>query len=135
MANEQNLKPFLPGYDERRHLKGPPVGTVSLPAMINKILDGTTVLDVDSDEGEVVRLTRRQKIWLKIIMDAEDDEDPNIRMKAAMMIFDRTEGKPAAPIEISGTSGGPIQFNPNASLEDKLRALEALEAITKENEP
>ena len=126
MANEQNLIPFKKGQSGNPKGKAP--GTISLVQLINKILAGKTSLEDAS--GMMHTLTKREAIWVNIIRDAVDaDEDPNTRMKAAAMIFDRTDGKPVAPIELSGPEGNPIQFDTNAPLVDRLAALAAIQKL------
>lgn len=72
--------------------KGRPPGSTSLKAIADKILDG--VITVEEAEGKYSKMTRREAMLLRIIQDAVDDEDPNVRLKAAQIVMDRTEGKP-----------------------------------------
>ena len=53
-------------------------------------------------------MTRREAMLLQIIEDAVNNRDPNVRLKAAGMVMDRTEGKAAQPVEHTGKNGGPL---------------------------
>ena len=43
------------------------------------------------EDGEIVEMTRKEAIALRAVLDAFTDDDPNIRLKAAKMIFDTTD--------------------------------------------
>jgi hypothetical protein len=105
MANEQNLKPFKKGHDERRNTNG---GGQSLSSIFDDILAGK--ISIEDAEGQFHKVTKKVAICLNIVKLALDaDEDPNVVMKAATMVFDRTEGKPVTPFEHSGKDGKPIE--------------------------
>jgi len=83
----ENLKPFKKGFDERRNLAGNP-GSQSLKAIFERLLSKRIKVEED---GAVIEITRKEAIALNVIIDAHVDEDPNIRLKAAKMIFDNTD--------------------------------------------
>ena len=125
---------FQPG--ESGNPNGRPVGAKSLGVLINKILDGETelVLEDDlntTDSPQKITLTRREKIWLKIIMDAEDNKDPLMRLRAALALADRTDGKPGQNIDL--TSGGDKMQNPLTTLPVEEQA-EILRKLIKAND-
>jgi len=83
----ENLKPFKKGFDDRRNLAGNP-GSQSLKAILERLLAKRIKVEED---GAVIEITRKEAIALNVIIDAHVDEDPNIRLKAAKMIFDNTD--------------------------------------------
>ena len=78
--------PFEKG--ESGNPAGRPVGAFSFKSIAEKILEGVITIE---QAGEMRKITRKEMIVLNIINDALDDEDPNVRMKAAKMIFDHTD--------------------------------------------
>lgn len=92
-----------PEKGESGNPKGRPPGSTSLKAIADKILDG--VITVEEAEGKYSKMTRREAMLLRIIQDAVDDEDPNVRLKAAQIVMDRTEGKPLQKGEFEHSLG------------------------------
>lgn len=86
---------------------GRPEGSTSLKAIADKILDKE--ITVKEAEGIFTKMTRREAMLLRIIEDALNDEDPNVRHRASGMVMDRTEGKAAQPVEHTGANGGAIE--------------------------
>lgn len=84
----ENLVPFKKGKDERRNDYGANAGSQSLKAIFERLLAKRIKVEED---GAVIELTRKEAIALNVIIDAHVDEDPNIRLKAAKMIFDNTD--------------------------------------------
>ena len=112
--------------------KGMVPGTVSLKALINKILDGKTTIE---EAGEKVAISKREAAWILIAKDALDKTlDSTSRHRAVSMLADRTDGKPIQGVELSGPDGSTIQIDPTASLEDRKAALAALEKIKNKTE-
>jgi hypothetical protein len=109
MANKNAIPPehgkFKPG--ESGNPKGRPEGSTSLKAIADKILDKE--ITVEEAEGIFTKMTRREAMLLRIIEDAVNDEDPNVRLKAAGMVMDRTEGKAPNTTEHTGKDGSPIE--------------------------
>lgn len=105
--NGGTLRSQAPG-DPSLNPSGRPEGSTSLKAIANKILDGK--ITVEEAEGQYRNMTRREAMLLRIIQDAVEDDDPNVRLRAAQIIMDRTEGKPVQSTEVSGKDGEPIQF-------------------------
>jgi len=87
----ENLKPFKPGVDERRNGNGRQKGSQQLGAIFNRLLSKQMKMEED---GEIVEMTRKEAIALRAVLDAFTDDDPNIRLKAAKMIFDTTDPLP-----------------------------------------
>jgi len=110
--------------DEAPPGAGRPRGSVSFKTIANKILDGS--ITKEASNGLKLKMTRREAMVLGVIEDAVNDEDPNVRLRALLGIWDRLEGKPPTEHQISGKDGDPIKFE-NVSLDDKLAALALLE--------
>ena len=84
----ENLKPFKPGVDDRRNTYGAHKGSQQLGSIFNRLLAKRMKMEED---GEIVEMTRKEAIALRAVLDAFTDDDPNIRLKAAKMIFDTTD--------------------------------------------
>ena len=80
---------------------GRPQGSVSFKTIANKILDGT--ISKEAANGLKVKMTRREAMILGVIEDAVNDEDPSVRLRALLGIWDRIESKPATEVEHSGS--------------------------------
>lgn len=80
---------------------GRPQGSVSFKTIANKILDGT--ISKEAANGLKIKMTRREAMILGVIEDAVNDEDPSVRLRAMLGIWDRLESKPATEVEHSGT--------------------------------
>lgn len=133
MANDQNIVPHQFKKGQSGNPKGKPAGAVSLPALLNRLLDGT--ITIEDAAAKLHKVTKREAIWLNVVKDAlDEDGDPNVRHRAVSMIFDRTDGKPSQPMEVSGPDAQPIQIDANVPLEAKLAALAALESVLKKEE-
>lgn len=129
MANEQNLKPFVPGYDPRRNMKG---GGVSITGILNKILDGK--ITIEDAEEKLHKVTKREAMCINMVADALDkEEDPAVRHRATFWITERVEGKAVQPLNLSGPEDGPIQFE-NVPLEDRLQFLALVDKMNGQTE-
>ena len=82
--NDENLKPFKEGYDERRNYEGRPKGSRSLKSMLKELLSS------QDPDGEWSKSVAGQ-----LIRKAFRDGD----MRAIQEIIDRIEGKvPISPL-------------------------------------
>ena len=100
MANNKNLKPFVPGTDERRNLEGRPVGSKNRSTIAKKWLE----MELSSRNpltGEMQKLSQEDIITLTQIKKAQYDED-TLAYKALM---DSAYGAPKAEVEHSGQLG------------------------------
>lgn len=77
--------------------KGRPKGR-TFANLLNKILDKEITVD---EAGEIVKITNREKMALKVIEDAIDNKDPYVRLRATELIVNRTEGKPEQEITMN----------------------------------
>jgi hypothetical protein len=124
-----NLKPFRKGDDPERWAKsGRPKGR-SLKRILKEILAAKVDME-DPDSEQIIRVDKKTAIAIRLVVDAYADEDPNIRMKAAKLIFDHTD-----PIKtkIDHTTKGESINTPflDISLENRIKALEILESESK----
>lgn len=88
MANEGNLKPFVPGIDERRNLNGRPKGVRSAKTILKDILTAEIRLD-NPITGKSKTIIPEEEIWQTAVVQAmSGDKD------ARRDIYDRLEGKP-----------------------------------------
>jgi len=110
--------------DEAPPGAGRPRGSVSFKTIANKILDGS--ITKEASNGLKLKMTRREAMVLGVIEDAVNDEDPSVRLRALLGIWDRLEGKPPTEIDLRGKDGSELNFS-GVPLEDKLAALALLE--------
>lgn len=103
--NGGTLRSQSPG-DPSLNPSGRPEGSTSLKAIADKILD--KVITVEEAEGLFTKMTRREAMLLRIIEDALNDEDPNVRMKAAQIAMERTEGKPPQEVNVNLDQQKPV---------------------------
>ena len=87
-GNPDKLVNFKKGEDERRNVTGANAGSQSLKSILERLLSKQIRVEQD---GEILTVTRKEAIALNMIIDAHTEEDPNIRLKAAKMIFDNTD--------------------------------------------
>lgn len=87
MANEQNLKPFKKGHDERRHMTGEKKLPDLKKVIYERLSNGEEVSDIID-------------VLIKIAKKGD--------LKAIDMILDRGYGKATNQIEVSGKDGAPI---------------------------
>ena len=82
MANNENLKPFVPGTDERRNPNGRPVGSKNRSTIAKKWLE----MELSARNpltGEMQKLSQEDIITLTQIKKAQYDED-TLAYKALM---------------------------------------------------
>jgi hypothetical protein len=106
MANEQNLKPFKKGKDERRNETGRPKKLPPIKELIEKTL------------GEEKNGISGVDAIFKVLLSKAVKGD----LKASQMLLDYYYGKATQKTEITGAEGEKIQF--------KIDVIEA-----KENKP
>ena len=85
--NDENLKPFATGFDERRNYEGRPKGSKSLKTVLTELLSS------QDPDGEWSKSVAGQ-----LIRKAFRDGD----MRALQEIIDRIEGKVTQKIENQG---------------------------------
>lgn len=95
MANEQNLKPFKQGDDERRNLKGRPKNLPKLDVLLVEVLGNE-----DDDDSEA------KKILAALLKEAKSGNT-----KAAEILLDRAYGKSAQTLDLT-TKGESINPTP-----------------------
>lgn len=83
---------------------GRPQGSVSFKTIANKILDG--IIAREDAEGLKLKLTRREAIVLGMIEDAINDEDPTVRLRAGVAVWDRIEPKDPTDVNIKMVKDG-----------------------------
>jgi hypothetical protein len=82
MANNENLKPFVPGTDERRNLEGRPVGSKNRSTIAKKWLE-VELNERNPLTGLAEKLSYEDIITLTQIKKAQYDED-TLAYKALM---------------------------------------------------
>jgi hypothetical protein len=98
MANEQNLKPFKKGTDERRNMNGRPKGVPHSTTRLRRLLELTENLK-NPVTGEIEGFTIAEQMDLQQIIKARKGDT-----RAYNALLDRLEGKPMQSTDI--TSGG-----------------------------
>lgn len=102
--SQENLKPFKSGDEWKGNAKGKPKGTKHIGPILKKVLNSKMSVEVAGKRG---RRTVGEIIAMKLAKDAMDDRNTAAeRIRAAVAIMDRTEGKPSQPI--TGPSGTPL---------------------------
>jgi hypothetical protein len=81
---------------------GRPQGSVSFKTIANKILDGS--ITKEAADGLKLKMTRREAMVLGVIEDAVNDEDPTVRLRALLGIWDRLESKPPLEVDMKTTN-------------------------------
>lgn len=89
MANEENLKPFKKGEDERRNVNGRPKKLPKLDDLLADILGSEE--DKDSEAHAILQ---------RLVTDAKSGNT-----KAAEIILDRAYGKSKQSIDLSSSDG------------------------------
>jgi len=83
---------------------GRPQGSVSFKTIANKILDGEITWEDVS--GKKLKLTRREAMVLGMIEDAINEEDPTVRLRAGLGVWDRIEPKDPLEVNMKVSNGG-----------------------------
>lgn len=83
---------------------GRPQGSVSFKTIANKILDG--LITREDAEGKKLKLSRREAIVLSMIEDAINEDDPNVRLRASLGVWDRIEPKDPIDINLNNVNNG-----------------------------
>ena len=127
-GNPDNLVPFKPGFDERRNADGRPPGSQSLKDIFERFLAIRTKIEGD-EPGTVLDITKKEAIAFNLIADALIDEDPNIRLKAAKVIFETTDPQ-AKEVKHSGNPDNPIVFDfSSLTKEERAQHLAIIEKV------
>lgn len=126
MANNENLKPFLPGHDDRRNLKGRPAIVKDIKAYMKERL--AEPANPGSD------VTRLDALMTKLLTMAYAGN-----MKAMELAMAYGYGKPTQGLELSAPGGGPIvahTFNnlSNEELAERIRQLAEIEQLTSQTD-
>lgn len=130
MANIQNLTPYKKGDDPSRWAKsGRPKGSKSIKKIFKQLLSQEVQIEDPQGNGYIT-LDTKTAIALKLIVDAYDDGDPNVRHRAAKMIFDHTD---PLKTKVDHTTKGESINTPFSSipLADRLKIIEILENANK----
>lgn len=90
--------------------KGRTKGSRGVKKILKMLLDA----EIDVEEaGELLRISKKQAMLLLLVNRATDeDEDPEIQMKASKMVLDRLQGKPKQPVQHSGDKDNPLTLSP-----------------------
>lgn len=104
MGREDNLKPFKKGFDERRNLKGCPVGNKNRSTIVKKWLEVNTN-EINPLTNKTENLSQEDIITLKQIEKAKDGDST-----AYKLIMDSTYGLPQQQTDIT-TNGESIKEN------------------------
>ncbi len=102
MANNQNLKPFKKGADERRNLSGRPIGALNFKTRFNQILAlAAPELLQQADEirqfcQPVKTLTNYDVLAAVLLYKALVERD----LASIKTILDRTEGRACRAVEV-----------------------------------
>ena len=83
---------------------GRPQGSVSFKTIANKILDGQ--ITREDAEGKKLKMTRREAIVLGMIEDAINEDDPTVRLRAGLGVWDRIEPKDPLEVNMNVVNGG-----------------------------
>lgn len=95
MGREDNLKPFKKGFDERRNLKGCPVGNKNRSTIVKKWLEVNSK-EVNPITKELEDLTQEDIITLKQLEKAKDGDS-----NAYKLLMDSTYGLPQQQTDIT----------------------------------
>ena len=83
---------------------GRPQGSVSFKTIANKILDG--IITREDADGKKLKMTRREAIVLGMIEDAINEDDPTVRLRAGLGVWDRIEPKDPIDINLNNINNG-----------------------------
>lgn len=124
-----NLKPFKKGDDPERWAKRENVGRPkgkSVKKILREILAAKISME-DPETSEIIEVDKKTAIAIRLVVDAYADDDPNIRQRAAKMIFDHTD---PVKTKIDHTSKGESLNTPfaNMPLSKRMAILEILES-------
>jgi hypothetical protein len=105
--NGGRLKPAKKG--EVRNPKGRTKGSLNWSTVFKKFLDRKIEVADPDEDGKPVIMTRRDAIALGLVIDATENADDVLRLKAAGMIFNLTEPK---------GNGATVNINPGGGEEE-----------------
>ena len=97
---------------------GRPQGSVSFKTIANKILDGQ--ITREDAQGKKLKMTRREAIVLGMIEDAINEDDPTVRLRAGLGVWDRIEPKDPLDVNIHNINNG------GEATEEHIAALKTL---------
>ena len=108
MEEDTNMRPGKNGAGKlksgnTKNITGPKTGK-RLQTILNEMFE--KMVDVDID-GTLHKMTAKEAIAFRLVLDSYNDEDPNIRLRAAKELFAHTDPIPKQ-IDIT-TDGEPIQ--------------------------
>lgn len=108
MEEDTNMRPGKNGAGKlksgnTKNITGPKTGK-RLQTILNKMFEKTVEVDID---GTLHKMTAKEAIAFRLVLDSYNDEDPNIRLRAAKELFAHTDPIPKQ-IDIT-TDGEPIQ--------------------------
>lgn len=112
--------------------KGPSFRTV-----FKKIMQGEITAE---QAGQKVKMTKQEAMCAKLVEDAMQDPDPNVRRQALIAIMNRVEGMPVSRNAFTDTDGNdaPVNINmlntDNLSVEELRSMTEILTKATAQNE-
>lgn len=86
-----------------KNITGPKTGK-RLQTILNEMFEKTVEVDID---GTLHKMTAKEAIAFRLVLDSYNDEDPNIRLRAAKELFAHTDPI-QKQIDIT-TDGEPIQ--------------------------
>ena len=108
MVEDTNMRPGKNGAGKlksgnTKNITGPKTGK-RLQTILNEMFEKTVDVDID---GTLHKMTAKEAIAFRLVLDSYNDEDPNIRLRAAKELFAHTDPIPKQ-IDIT-TDGEPIQ--------------------------
>jgi hypothetical protein len=91
---------YRPSKGETANPNGRPKGVKSFKRILKELLkENTTITDIT---GEIKSLSKKEAGILLLVRDAtNEDEDPNVRMKALNMVMEKIDGKAVAKADIN----------------------------------
>ena len=95
MGKEQNLKKYPKGKSGNPAGKKP--GTLNFATIAAKLMG--SMVELEEADGKKVKMTKRNAMIYRTINDAVKHEDPNVRLRAMVAIWDRLEGRPVMKVE------------------------------------
>ena len=108
MEEDTNMRPGKNGAGKlksgnTKNITGPKTGK-RLQTILNEMFEKTVEVDID---GTLHKMTAKEAIAFRLVLDSYNDEDPNIRLRAAKELIAHTDPIPKQ-IDIT-TDGEPIQ--------------------------
>jgi hypothetical protein len=125
--------PFQPGQtgNPNGRPKGPSFRTV-----FQKIMEGKITAE---QAGQKIKMTKKEAMCAKLVEDAMQDPDPNVRRQAIVAIMNRVDGMPVSRNAFTDTEGNDATMNvtintDNLSVEELRSMTEILTKATAQNE-